>query len=88
MKKPNITLITLEILLIILVVSNSIFNISSNDVRKELKENEIASLNQILKYKLPAFLNFSPVLSIFENFPPVLFSKFSIVKTFELSSNA
>lgn len=53
MKKSNITLIALEILLIILVISNSIFNTITNDVRKELKENEIASLNQILKYKIP-----------------------------------
>ena len=57
MKKSNIVLITLEILLIIVVVCSSIFGntLKSIDaiVQKELGENELPSLNYLLKYQMP-----------------------------------
>ena len=58
MKKSKITLIILEILLIITVFCKPLFNALPSKsidtiVQKELKENQVASLNYLLKYEIP-----------------------------------
>ena len=58
MKKSNITLIILEILLITTIICGTFLNGQPSKtidtiVQKELKDNEIASLNYLLKYEMP-----------------------------------
>lgn len=58
MKKSNITLIILEILLITTIICGTFLNGQPSKtidtiVQKELKDNEVASLNYLLKYEMP-----------------------------------
>lgn len=55
MKKPDIAIIILEILLVIVTFANSILAPKSIEqiVQKELVENQVASVNYTLKYKMP-----------------------------------
>ncbi|WP_250278257.1 hypothetical protein [[Clostridium] colinum] len=68
MKKSKLALISLEILLIIVTVGYNVFGIGQpknieNVIQRELKKDEMASLNYILKYKMPS--NYEEVTDLY-----------------------